>query len=167
MSETVERRRRWDDGEVGASAERVLVVFNERDAIEEMEEDGVCVLREGGGGVENVSAPRSGSNGEMDGDGEGVWAFIAFIGNIKARGVGEMTLSIGVVVVSGPATATSRAWVKEGKGKRNGRYEARSRLGEYSQCAEVSRVRIAGMMMWLLSVSLFLGLHAREAEGAR
>jgi hypothetical protein len=57
---------------VGASAERAFVVFNERDAIEDMDEDGVCVRREGGGGVENVRDPRSGSNGELDGEGEGV-----------------------------------------------------------------------------------------------
>jgi hypothetical protein len=74
MSETVERLRRWVlEGVVGESAESVLVVlvFNEREAMEVMEEDGVCVLRDGGG-VENVRCERSGSNGELDGDGEGV-----------------------------------------------------------------------------------------------
>ena len=75
MSETVERlRRREPDGVVGVSAERVLVVlvvFKERDAMEEMEDEGEWFLWEGGG-VENVSGPRSGSNGELAGDGEGV-----------------------------------------------------------------------------------------------
>ena len=93
---------------VGVSAERVLVtlVFNEREEREEMEEDGVWVLCDGGG-VVKLSCLRSGSNGELEGDREGAWAFI---GNVKARGVGEITLNVGVVV-SGPATATSRAWV--------------------------------------------------------
>ena len=44
---------------------------NEREAFDEIEEDGVWVLLEGGGGVENVSSLRSGSNGELDGEGEG------------------------------------------------------------------------------------------------
>jgi hypothetical protein len=39
------------------------------------------------------------------------------MGNVKARGVGEMTFRIGATV-SGPATATSRAWVKVRKGAR-------------------------------------------------
>lgn len=81
-----------------------MLVVVRREELEEMEEDGVWVLWEGGG-VENVSSLRSGSNGELDGEGEGV---CKFMGNVKARGVGEMTLSMGVVV-SGPATATSRA----------------------------------------------------------
>lgn len=96
---------------VGVSAERVLVtlVFNEREEREEredIEEDGVWVLLDGGG-VEKVSCLRSGSNGEFERDREGAWTFI---GNVKARGVGETTLNVGVVV-SGPATLTSRAWV--------------------------------------------------------
>jgi hypothetical protein len=77
---------------VGASAERLLVVLLVRDDMDEMEEDGVWVLC-GGGGVENVSVLRSGSKGELDGEGEGVsWTFI---GKVKARGVGEMTLRVG------------------------------------------------------------------------
>lgn len=99
----------------GTSAETVLVVGNEREEFDEIEEDGVWVLLEGGG-VEIVSGLRSGSNGELDGEGEGVWTFM---GNVKARGVGEMTFRVG----SGSATATSR------------------------ECARESRVRIAGMMM--------------------
>jgi hypothetical protein len=77
---------------VGSSAERLLVVFveREREDMEEMEEDGVWVLW-GGGGVENVSVLRSGSKGELDGEGEGLWTF----GNVKACGVGEMTLRMG------------------------------------------------------------------------
>jgi len=75
------------------------------DPFDEIDEDGVWVLREGGGGVENVSGLRSGSNGELDGEGEGEWTFM---GNVKARGVGEMTFSMGVLG-SGSATATSRA----------------------------------------------------------
>ncbi len=57
---------------MGESIERVLVrlVSNEREEREEMEEDGVWVLRDGGG-VENVSCLRSSSNGELDGDREG------------------------------------------------------------------------------------------------
>ena len=74
------------------------------EASDEMEDDGVWVLLDGGG-VENVSGPRSGSNGELDGEGEGEWTFM---GNVKARGVGEMTFSMGVLG-SGSATATSRA----------------------------------------------------------
>ena len=71
------------------------------------------VLLEGGGGVENVSGVRSGSNGELDGEGEGEWTFM---GNVKARGVGEITFSMGVLG-SGSATATSRAGrVREGVG---------------------------------------------------
>jgi hypothetical protein len=73
--------------------------------LDEIEDDGVWVLREGGGGVENVSGPRSGSNGELDGEGEGEWTFM---GNVKARGVGEMIFSMGVLG-SGSATATSRS----------------------------------------------------------
>jgi hypothetical protein len=92
---------------VGTSADRLLVVLLVREDMEEMEEDGVWVLC-GGGGVENVSVLRSGSKGELDGEGEGVWTFI---GNVKARGVGEMTLRIGKVV-TGSATATSRAWME-------------------------------------------------------
>jgi hypothetical protein len=55
------------------SAERLLVVLvvREREEMEEMEEDGMWVLRVGGG-VENVSILRSGSKGELDGEGEGV-----------------------------------------------------------------------------------------------
>jgi len=107
MSETVERLRRCELA--GTSGESVLLKFvlNESEAMEEMEEmeeDGVWVLLKGGG-VENVSGPRSGSNGELDGEGEGVWTFM---GNVKARGVGEMTFSIGWLV-SGAATATSSA----------------------------------------------------------
>lgn len=90
----------------------------ESEEIDEIEEDGVWVLLEGGG-VENVSGLRSGSNGELDGEGEGVWTFM---GNVKARGVGEMTFSMGVVLGSGSATATSRG------------------------CTRESRVRTAGMM---------------------
>ncbi len=58
---------------MGESAERELVVlvFSEREAMDVMEEDGVWVLWNGGG-VENVSDLRSGSNGEAEGDGEGV-----------------------------------------------------------------------------------------------
>jgi len=55
---------------VGTSAERLLVVLL-RDEMDEMDEDGVWVLW-GGGGVENVSVLRSGSKGELDGEGEGV-----------------------------------------------------------------------------------------------
>jgi hypothetical protein len=113
ISDTVERLRRWQlEGVAGTSTERVLAVLavvTEREEMDEIEEDGVWVLLEGGG-VENVSSLRSGSNGELDGDGEGLWTFM---GNVKARGVGEMTLSKGVVWVSGPATATSRAWREE------------------------------------------------------
>lgn len=60
-------------GVAGTSAERPLVALGdrEREEREEMEEEGVWVLREGGG-VENVSGPRSGSKGELDGEGEGV-----------------------------------------------------------------------------------------------
>lgn len=78
---------------VGTSGERLLVVLvvREREEMEEMEEDGVWVLW-GGGGVVNVSVLRSGSKGELDGEGEGVWTFI---GNVKARGVGEMTFRMG------------------------------------------------------------------------
>jgi hypothetical protein len=47
-------------------------VFKVREEIEEIEDDGVWVLWVGGGVVENVSGPRSGSNGESDGEGEGV-----------------------------------------------------------------------------------------------
>jgi len=79
--------------------------------MEEMDEEGVWVLREGGG-VENVSGVRSGSKGELDGEGEGVWTFM---GKVKARGVGEMTLKMGVVV-TGSATATSRAWTEVSEG---------------------------------------------------
>ncbi len=95
------------------------MVVNEREEIDEIEEDGVWVLLKGGG-VENVSGPRSGSNGELDGEGEGVWTFM---GNVKARGVGEMTFSMGVVLGSGSATATSRAGrvrMKGGDEKNNG-----------------------------------------------
>ena len=81
------------------------------------------------------------------------------MGNVKARGVGEMTWSMGVVVVSGAATATLRALL--GGGEFNGASErAREKLSKYSQCAGVSRVRIAGMMRLC---SLFLA-RAREAE---
>jgi len=107
MSETVERLRRCElEGVAGTSGESVLLklVFNESEAMDEMDEDGVWVLLKGGG-VVNVSGPRSGSNGELDGEGEGVWTFM---GNVKARGVGEMTFSIGWLV-SGAATATSSA----------------------------------------------------------
>lgn len=102
-------------GVVGPSAERLLVVLVVRDEMEEMEEDGVWVLRVGGG-VVNVSILRSGSKGELDGEGEGVWEW-TFIGKVKARGVGEITLSIGVVV-TGSATATSRASTKVSLGWR-------------------------------------------------
>jgi hypothetical protein len=91
-----------------------------KEEMEEMDEDGVWDLRVGGG-VVNVSILRSGSKGELDGEGEGEWTFI---GKVKARGVGEITLSIGVVV-TGSATATSR------------------------DCAGVSRVRMAGMIVSL------------------
>ena len=84
-----------------------MLVFKDREEMDEMEEDGVWVLREGGG-VENVSCLRSGSNGELDGEGEGVWREWTFIGNVKARGVGETMFRIGVAV-SGSATNTSRA----------------------------------------------------------
>lgn len=75
---------------VGTSAELVVLVVREREERDEMEEDGVWVLW-GGGGVVNESVLRSGSKGELDGEGEGVWTF----GNVKARGVGEMTLRMG------------------------------------------------------------------------
>jgi hypothetical protein len=94
---------------------------NEREAFDEIEEEGVWVLLEGGG-VENVSSLRSGSNGELDGEGEGEWTFM---GNVKARGVGEITFSIRVLG-SGSATATSR------------------------ECTRESRVRMAGMMMIII-----------------
>jgi hypothetical protein len=110
-----------------------------KEEMEEMEEDGVWDLRVGGG-VVNVSILRSGSKGELDGEGEGVWTFI---GKVKARGVGEITLSIGVVV-TGSATATSRAWTKVSEGMEGW-------TSEYSHCAGVSRVRMAGMI-----VSLFV-----------
>jgi hypothetical protein len=93
---------------------------NDREAFDEIDEDGVWVLLEGGGGVENVSSLRSGSNGELDGEGEGEWTFM---GNVKARGVGEITFSMGGVLGSGSATATSREGTRE------------------------SRVRMAGMMI--------------------
>ena len=103
MSDTVERLRRCElEGVAGTSVERALVV---NEALDEIEDEGVWVLRERGGGVENVSGPRSGSNGELDGEGEGEWTFM---GNVKARGVGEMMFSMGVLG-SGSATATSRA----------------------------------------------------------
>jgi len=98
-------------GVVGPSAERLLVVLVVKEEMEEMDEDGVWDLRVGGG-VVNVSILRSGSKGELDGEGEGVWTFM---GKVKARGVGEMTLSIGVVV-TGSATATSRAWTEVSEG---------------------------------------------------
>jgi hypothetical protein len=56
---------------VGTSAELVVLVMRKREEMEEMEEDGVWVLG-GGGGVVNVSVLRSGSKGELDGEGEGV-----------------------------------------------------------------------------------------------
>jgi hypothetical protein len=56
---------------VGASDELVVLLVREREEREEMEEDGVWVLC-GGGGVVNVSVLRSGSKGELDGEGEGV-----------------------------------------------------------------------------------------------
>jgi len=113
----VERLRRCEfEGVAGTSVVSALVV---NDALDEIEDEGVWVLRERGGGVENVSGPRSGSNGELDGEGEGEWTFM---GNVKARGVGEMIFSIGVLG-SGSATATSRG------------------------CTRLSRVRIAGMMV--------------------
>ena len=71
------------------SGERLLVVLVVRES-KDME-DGVWVLCEGGG-VENASVLRSGSKGELDGEGEGAWTFI---GNVKARGVGEITLRMG------------------------------------------------------------------------
>lgn len=89
-----------------------MLVVREREDREEMEEDGVWVLRVGGG-VENVSVLRSGSKGELDGDGEGLWTFM---GNVKARGVGEMTFSMGVVV-TGSATATWSAWTEVSSGE--------------------------------------------------
>ena len=98
---------------VGPSAERLLVVLVVKEDMEEMEEDGVWVLRVGGG-VVNVSILRSGSKGELDGEGEGVCEW-TFIGKVKARGVGEITFSIGVVV-TGSATATSRAWTEVSEG---------------------------------------------------
>jgi hypothetical protein len=61
---------------VGSSTEvvlSILAVVRERDEIEEIEEEGVWVLMKGGGVVENVSCLRSGSNGELDGEGEGEW----------------------------------------------------------------------------------------------
>ena len=64
-----------------------------------MDEDGVWDLRVGGR-VVNVSV--SGSKGELDGEGEGVWAFV---GKVKARGFGEITLS-----------TTSRAWTEVSEG---------------------------------------------------
>jgi len=54
---------------VGTSA--VGSVVREREDMEDMEEEGVWVLW-GGGGVVNESRPRSGSKGELDGEGEGV-----------------------------------------------------------------------------------------------
>jgi hypothetical protein len=75
---------------VGTSGERLLVVLVVRES-EDMEEDGVWTLCEGGS-IENVSCLRSGSKGELDGEGEGAWTFI---GNVKARGVGEITLRMG------------------------------------------------------------------------
>ena len=59
---------------VGTSADGLLLVVFVRDEMEETEED-VWVLC-GGGGVENVSVLRSGSKGELDGEGEGMWMFI-------------------------------------------------------------------------------------------
>ena len=138
MSDTVERLRRCEfEGDTGPSAERALVV---NEAFDEIEDEGVWVLLVRGGGVENVSSLRSGSNGELDGDGEGEWTFM---GNVKARGVGEMTFSMGALVDSGSATATSRAG-------REGRWlddeEAGRTMGN-SRCTRESRVRIAGMMV--------------------
>ena len=66
----------------------------------------------GGGGIENVSALRSGSKGELDGGWEGVRTIVR---NVKARGIGEMTLT-----VTGPATATSEAWKVSGGAERMG-----------------------------------------------
>jgi hypothetical protein len=88
----------------GPSAERLLVVLVVKEEIEEIDEDGVWDLRVGGG-VVNVSILRSGSKAELDGEGEEVWTFV---GKVKARDVGEITLSTGLVV-RGSATATSRA----------------------------------------------------------
>jgi hypothetical protein len=59
------------------------------------------------------------------------------MGNVKARGVGEMTFSMGVV--TGSATATWRAWTEVSE--RGGGWSR-----AYSHCAGVSRVRIAGMI---------------------
>jgi hypothetical protein len=138
MSDTVERLRRCElEGVAGTSGERALVV---NEAFEEIEDDGVWVLWKGGGGVENESGPRSGSNGELDGEGEGEWTFM---GNVKARGVGEMTFSMGALG-TGSATATSRAG--GGKAKRLDDEEAR-RTMEDSRCTRLSRVRMAGMMV--------------------
>ena len=68
----------------------------------------------GGGGVlvENVSVLRSGSKGKLDGGWEGVRTIVR---NVKARGIGEMTLKI-----TGPATATSGAWKVSGGAERMG-----------------------------------------------
>ena len=52
---------------VGTSADTLLLVVLVRD-------DMGWVLC-GGGGAENVSVLRSGSKGELDGEGDGVWTF--------------------------------------------------------------------------------------------
>jgi hypothetical protein len=49
--------------------------------MEEMEENGVWVLY-GGGDVENVSVLRSGSKGELDGEGEGVTS-LSYLGDAR------------------------------------------------------------------------------------
>ena len=62
------------------------------------------------------------------------------MGNVKARGVGEITFSMGGVLGSGSATATSRA-------RRVSKRSCRERTMVDSQCTRESRVRMAGMMM--------------------
>jgi len=142
------------DGVAGTSAERVpaVVVVNESEEMDEMEEDGVWVLLERGGGVENVSGPRSGSNGELDGEGEGVWTFM---GNVKARGVGEIILSRGGVG-SGSATATTRACRGELVG---GVERRRVRLTTYESVAraDIGHDGSNGI----------IGRHAKEVEGGQ
>jgi hypothetical protein len=59
-------------------------------------------MNEDGVGRRSEHALRLGSKGKLDGEGESVWTFI---GKVKTRGVGEITLS-----------TTSRAWTGVSEG---------------------------------------------------
>ena len=67
---------------VGTSADKLLVALLVREDMEDMEESVVWVLC-GGRDVENVSVLRSGSKGELDGEGEGVWTEIGNVPPVK------------------------------------------------------------------------------------